>query len=66
MNREKLKSLIDESGMTVTSISDKLGISRKSLYLKLDGKTEFKVSEMAALSKILHMSSKDRNSIFFS
>jgi len=61
----KLNNLIEDSGITITAICSKMGITRKSLYNKINGKTEFKVSELYALSKILHMSSEDRDSIFF-
>ena len=63
---ESLKSLVDYSGMTMTAIAQRLGMSRATLYKKLDGKTEFKVSEIVSLCKVLHLSDKERDLIFFS
>lgn len=62
---EVLKDRIDDSGMTMTAIANKSGISRVTLYNKLDGRGEFKVSEISALCRVLHMSDLERDSIFF-
>lgn len=62
---EALKDRMDDSGMTMTAIANKSGISRVTLYNKLDGRGEFKVSEISALCRVLHMSDLERDSIFF-
>ena len=62
---EVLKDRMDDSGMTMTAIANKSGISRVTLYNKLDGRGEFKVSEISALCRVLHMSDLERDSIFF-
>lgn len=65
-NLEKLKKRIDDSGLKRDFIADFLGIDRASLYNKLQGKTEFVVSEAGALKEILNLSEKEASSIFFS
>ena len=61
----KLKAVMDESGMTVISIASKSGILRETLYNRLAGKGEFTVSEIEGLTDALHLSTGQRNAIFF-
>ena len=65
-NPEMLKGKIRESGMTVTAIAFKCGVTRESLYKKLNGETEFKASEIVKLTNILRLTQKERNEIFLS
>lgn len=60
-----LEKRMKDSGMTVVAISEKTGILRETLYNKLKGLSEFKASEIAALSNVLNLSSKERDEIFF-
>ena len=62
---DMLRNRMDNSGMTMTAIAKMCGMSRTSLYKKLDGKCEFKVSEIVNLCKALHMTDSERNNIFF-
>lgn len=62
---EKLRKVIENSGLRFNYIAKNLNLSRETLYHKLDGKTEFKVSEVNKLTKILNMDNDTRNSIFF-
>jgi len=62
---DSLKTRISDSGMTMTAVAQRTGMSRVSLYKKLDGKVEFKLSEIVSLCKALHLSDKERDSIFF-
>lgn len=62
---DRLKKRIKDSGMTVTSIAIKTGISRETLYNKLNGVVDFKASEILGLSMVLGLSAKERNEIFF-
>jgi DNA-binding phage protein len=64
-NLEKLQDAIDKSGMTMTAIAKKSGILRETLYNRVAGKGEFKVSEVVGLTHTLNLSEKDRDSIFF-
>lgn len=62
---EELKKKISGSGISVTFIADKLGMSRGSLYNKINNNTEFVLSEVKALREILRLSEKDVEHIFF-
>lgn len=61
-----LRETIEKSGISVTFIAKSLGISRTGLYKKLNGKTEFKVSEISKMKDILNITPKERDAIFFS
>lgn len=60
-----LRETIDSSGMSITFISNEIGISREALYKKISNTTEFKASEITKLSKILNLSNRARDVIFF-
>ena len=60
-----LKERINKSGMTIVAVSRKSGILRETLYNRLKGKGDFRVSEVRALSNVLHMSKEERDEIFF-
>lgn len=64
-NLNKLQEVIDDSGMTMVSIAKKSGITRETLYNRMAGKGDFKLSEVLGLTRALKLSVKDRNSIFF-
>lgn len=59
--REKVESL----GITYTYLAEKTGITRESLYGKVQNKTEFKASEILNISKVLQLEQKEINDIFF-
>lgn len=62
----KLKTLIQESGLKYKFIAKTLGLSQNGLQKKIDNVTEFKASEILALCKILNInSSKEKEEIFF-
>lgn len=62
---ELLKKKISESGLPVSFIAKKLGISREGLYKKINGTTEFKASEILAITDLLRLDSDSREDIFF-
>lgn len=63
-NVKKLKSKIEQSGMTMKAVSEKSGIVRETLYNRLNGIGEFTASEIVGLSKALNLTIKERDSIF--
>ena len=65
INTKLLEKKISDSGMTMVSLAKKTGILRESLYNKLKGNTEFKASEISSLSKVLRLSTRERDAIFF-
>lgn len=62
---ESLKLLIKNQGVSITRIAKALNISREGLYKKLNGETEFKASEIGAIRKLLRMTPREFDSIFF-
>lgn len=64
-NTVELNGEIADSGMTITAIAKKLGITREGFYKKLNNETEFKASEISAMQTILNLSNKKRDDIFF-
>lgn len=64
-NTEKLKKLVEESGLKKQFISKKLGISYNSYLRKEQGKNEFKLSEVQILKSIFGLNPNDVNDIFF-
>ena len=63
---ERLKDIIDDSGMTMTAISKKSNILRPTLYNRLNGVGEFTASEITSLTAVLHLTETQRNEIFLS
>lgn len=60
-----LRRKMDESGMTVKAIAEKSGMVRETLYNRLKGFGEFTASEIVSLSNTLHLTTSERDSIFF-
>lgn len=58
-----LEEVINECGVTITHIANKMGCSRNRIYSILGG-SECVASEIVALSEILHLSKDKRDSIF--
>ena len=65
MNLSLLESIINERGIKKSFVADKIGISRQSFYLKLNGEREFSQKEIAGLRDVLMLSDKQFMSIFF-
>ena len=51
--------------MTVVSIAEKTGVSRETLYNKLNRTVDFKASEILSISDVLRLTVKERDEIFF-
>ena len=65
MDYELLKKVIDENGIKLTSLADKMGISRQSLHMKIKGERLFDQGEMMSLKSILHLTDREFMTIFF-
>ena len=65
MDLKNLNNKIDEINIPITTIAEKIGISRQSLYLKLSGLRDFKVSEINSLCNILRLTNEEKSLIFF-
>lgn len=69
MNPEKVKKndlrdRIKESGISQIHIANNLKISVGAFQNKLNGTTEFKASEIVAISKILGLTNEERDYYF--
>lgn len=62
---EALSKAIENSGLKLAFIANKLELSREGFYKKLNNQTEFKASEIVKLQDILNLSNKERDKIFF-
>ena len=60
-----LSEALLDAGITITEISQKLGIKRDELCKKINNEAEFKVSEIASVQMILNLSDEKRDAIFF-
>lgn len=65
VNREKLKAAIAASGVKRVAIAKRLGISLHALANKINGLSEFKLSEMLAIEDMLRLSTDETRAIFF-
>lgn len=65
MNSSLLKYYIARKELTLGKLSKKLGISRASLYNKLHGKAELKLSEVQMLVGVCGMSQDEAWEVFF-
>lgn len=66
MNTAMLKNRLETAGIKLHEVAERIGITRQGLHNKLSGHTEFKSSEIRALSEMLHLSADERDLIFFS
>lgn len=66
MNNDLLREVIQDRGIKVSVLADKMGISRQSLHLKLNGDRSFDQGEIMALKTNLRLSNEEFMSIFFS
>lgn len=65
VNIELLKQKIEESGYTVKYIAQSIGITRESLYNKMNRKTEFSAREIVMVTSLLKLNRDERDQIFF-
>lgn len=64
-NSELLKKTIDESGLKLSFIAEKMGISRDSLYRKINNKTAFNQYEINDLCDVLKIDSLEQKDAIF-
>ena len=64
-NTSALKDAIQKKGIKLQFIASELGISRTSLYKKIENQHEFKASEIKKISDLLKLSAKQQEYIFF-
>lgn len=64
-NTSLLMQYIERSGYKISFIAKQLGLTAYGFMLKVNNKSEFKASEITILCKLLKISAKDREAIFF-
>lgn len=64
-NTQLLDERIEQSGLKVGFITEKLGLSRNGFDKKKKGKTPFRAAEIYVLCDLLKLSEEDRQDIFF-
>ena len=65
MNNDLLKKVISDSGIKVSFLAEKMGISRQSLHMKINGERRFDQGEIMSLKTNLHLSDEQFMQIFF-
>lgn len=65
MNHELLKNIIQDRGVKVSVLADKIGISRQSLHMKLNGERSFDQGEIMAIKTNLRLSDTEFLEVFF-
>ena len=65
-NSKELRDLINKRGFKLKFVAEYLGLSAYGLCLKIDNKSEFKTSEVAALCELLEIKSLDQREAIFS
>ena len=64
-NQKLLKAKIIAHGLTRAEMAKKIGISLTTLNYKLNGRQEFKLSEVKKICTILNLNKTEREKIFF-
>ncbi len=62
-NGQALRSEIDDAGISVTHIADKLNCSRNRVYSIING-SDCTASEIVGITQILHLDKEKRDHIF--
>lgn len=66
VNILKLKGKLVENQMTISQISEKLGVDRSTIYRKINtGGESFTIGEVKSIAKELKLNIGEINSIFF-
>lgn len=65
-NNIMLQKKIHDSGLSITFIANKTGITRQTLYNRFDGIGEWNASEIVAMTNVLRLTRAERDSIFLS
>lgn len=60
-----LKEIAKAKQITLQEIADAVGLTRQGLSKKIENRSEFRVSEVAKISKLLGLSEQQKQNIFF-
>lgn len=65
MNKNKLRAKMIEHGDTQTTLAEFLGLSLSNLSLRINGKVDFRQSEIDAIKQRYKLTAGELDSIFF-
>ena len=65
MDKELLVYFVKRGGKTLEDLAKGIGISMKSLYNKMSGRTDFSASQIRAIAAFLGIGAKEICDIFF-
>jgi transcriptional regulator with XRE-family HTH domain len=65
MNENELRAEIARSGLTMSELAERIGISKSAMHRKVSGITEFRQSELAAIKIVLGLTDRVMARIFF-
>lgn len=65
MDVNSLNAEIARKGLSIPKLADSIGISKKTLYSRIQGKTLFKQDEIMQISKVLCLNREQIFLIFF-
>lgn len=65
MDEKEFRAAIAKAGISKREIAAQLGVSEQAFYNKMNGKAEFKNSEILKLAEMLNLSMNEVNLIFF-
>ena len=65
MNVNDLNAEIARCGISIPELAKEIGISKKTLYSRMHGETNYTQKEIAQMSQILHLDGDKILSIFF-
>lgn len=64
MNANRLKAKIVENGLNISKTAELIGVSKSSLYRKLNGSDRLTINEAAKLKNILELTDLEALEIF--
>ena len=65
VDKRKLKAAIVAAGETQGTLAKKIGLRTTSLNYRINGKLDFRASEIRDIAKVLGLSQEETFSIFF-
>lgn len=61
----QVRDYVEKSGLKLSHVARVVGVSPNTLRMKLNGETEFKLSEAQRLAELLRLTAEQREAFFF-
>jgi len=65
MNYEKLRAAVRRSGLKQSFIAKEMGVSDQVIHNRLTGVAQFRLDEISSICRVLKLTKKERDAIFF-